>query len=144
MKKAAFLIVGGLMALQKVSATDVVTRDMARLPQAARELIDTHFASEKVSYVKIDEEILTTTYEVVFVSGSEIEFVENGVWKEIDCHHSAVPMSVVPEKIAAYVQQNFPGVVINKIEKDKHYELELSNHLDLYFDRHYNFVGIDD
>lgn len=138
------MIVGGLMALQTVSASDVVTRDMARLPRAARELIDTHFASEKVSYVKIDEEILSTTYEVVFVSGSEIEFMDDGVWKEIDCRHSAVPMSVVPEKIAAYVQQHFPGVVINKMEKDKHYEVELSNRLELYFDRNYNFVGIDD
>ena len=81
---------------------------------------------------------------LVFVSGSEIEFMDDGVWKEIDCRHSAVPMSVVPEKIAAYVQQHFPGVVINKMEKGKHYEVELSNRLDLYFDHNGNYAGFDD
>lgn len=145
MKKNVLFILVSLFAFQFVSATDVVTKDVEKLPVKAKELITNHFSHEKISYIKIDEEILTTTYDVVFVSGTEIDFTKEGVWKEIDCKRAEVPAGVIPEKIASYVKQNFADAFITKIEKDgKKYEVELSNRLDLYFDKNFNFVGLDD
>ncbi len=145
MKRNILFVLAGLFAFQFATANDVVTKDVERLPLKAKELISAYFPSEKISYIKIDEEILTTTYDVVFVSGTEIDFTEDGIWKDIDCKRSEVPAGVIPEKIALYVRQNFADAFITKIEKDgKKYEVELSNRLDLYFDRNFDFIGLDD
>ena len=146
MKKYFVFLAVSLFAIQFAKADhDMLTTDMGRLPQKAQELVRTHFAQEKLSYIKIEEEILSTDYEARFESGTEIEFTGSGEWKSIDCRYSAVPEAVMPANIVAYVKQNFPNVHITKIEKDgRYYEVELSNRLELYFDRNYNFVGIDD
>ncbi|MDR0427204.1 MAG: PepSY-like domain-containing protein [Dysgonamonadaceae bacterium] len=146
MKKFVLLLtVIGMFSLQSASADDVVTRDIERLPQAAKNFIQKHFPNEKVSYMKIDKELLSTTYEVTFISGIELEFTKDGEWKEIDCKHTAVPAGAVPTKISEYVKTNFPGTFIKQIEKKKRrYEVELSNKLDLEFDMNENFIKIDD
>ena len=145
MKKSFLFLAVSLFAIQFAKANDVLTMDMGRLPQKAQELMKAHFAQEKLSYIKIDEEILTTDYEVRFESGTEIEFTGSGEWKEIDCRYTAVPNAVLLPGIATYVKQNFPNVMVTKIEKDgSRYEVELSNRLDLYFDRNGNYVGFDD
>ncbi len=144
MKKNILPLLTACLLLLPMSA-NVMTKELERLPAKAKELIDTHFKHEKVSYIKINEEILTTTYEVVFISGTEIEFTESGIWKEIDCRRSEVPAGLVPEKIASYVRQHFGGAFITQISKDgKYYEVELSNRLELYFNKNYDFVGFDD
>jgi len=145
MKKSILFILVSLFAFQMASARDIITMDMEKLPKEARNVIAKHFPSEKVSYIKIDEELLYITYEVVFVNGSEIEFAEDGQWIEIDCKHSEVPAGLVPEKIGSYVKQNFATSFITQIEKKRHgYEVELSNNLDLRFDRSGNFRRFDD
>ena len=47
-----------------------------------------------------------------------------------------VPEEIVPEQIAEYVRTHFPGVMVKEIAKErKEYEVELSNSLELKFDR---------
>ena len=58
---------------------------------------------------------------------------------------NAVPQVLVPEAIAAYVQATFPNNVITKIDKERYgYEIELSNDMDLKFNKKGNLIGIDD
>ena len=145
MKKFVFVALLSLFAVQVLPAQESVTQDIKRLPQNAQNFIAKHFADEKISYIKIDEELLKTDYDVIFVSGKEIEFTKDGEWKEVDCKHSAIPSAIIPVNIQTYVSQNFNGILITKIEKkSNHYEVELSNNLDLDFDRNGNFLRIDD
>ncbi len=145
MKKIFLFFAACLFATQFAYSFDIVTTDIGRLPQKAREFVTTHFPQEKIMYIKIDEELLQTDYEVRFESGTEIEFTGSGVWKEVDCRYSAVPEAIMLPSIVTYVKQNFPEAYVTKIEKDGiYYEVELSNRLDLYFDRFGNFAGFDD
>ena len=66
-----------------------------------------------------------------------------------DCEHStanpAVPATLVPEQITAYVNANFPGTIIKKLEK-KYYgwEIELNNGLEVDFNNNFKVTKIDD
>ena len=90
MKKYFVFLAVSLFAIQFAKADhDMLTTDMGRLPQKAQELVRTHFAQEKLSYIKIEEEILSTDYEARFESGTEIEFTGSGEWKSIGSPVSA-------------------------------------------------------
>ena len=60
--------------------------------------------------------------------------------------YEAVPASVVPAQIQEYVaKSNFPNQYIRKIERNKYtWEIELSNGLEIKFDRQFNVIGFDD
>lgn len=145
MKKSILFISITLLAIPMALAKDVITKDVEKLPVQAKEMIATHFPNEKISYIKIDKEFLSTTYEVTFVSGTEIDFYKDGSWKEIDCKRLEVPLELVPEEVVLYVKSNFGEEFITQIEKTKvNYKVELSNDLDLYFDKSGKFLWIED
>lgn len=147
MKKLTVLLAG--LALLATSASALAADDrpisVAQLPAASQQFIKTHFAGVEVSYAKVDEEMLSKTYDVVFVNGNKVEFAKDGAWKEVDCKYSEVPAAVVPAQIKAYVTKNHPQAKIVKIDRDKRdYEVKLSNGLELKFDLKFNVIGIDD
>ena len=81
---------------------------------------------------------------------TEIDFYLTFEWKKIDCDDSQVygmvPNNLVPAQITDYVNANYPGKHIDKIEK-KHnggWDIELSNGLEITFDSNFNVTGIDD
>lgn len=145
MKKIIFTALAILFAVSILFSQETVTQDIKQLPKTAQEFIKKHFSKEKIARIKIDKEILETDYEVTFENGTEIDFAGNGEWTDIDCKMSAVPSAVIPAKILTYVNQNYKELSIRTIEKSgRHYDVELSNDLDLEFDKQGNFVRIDD
>jgi len=73
---------------------------------------------------------MRTTYEVHLTDGTEINFTSKGDWDKVDCQFKAVPAALVPAPIAAYVQANFQGTPIVKIDKERcGYDIELPNEL---------------
>ena len=59
--------------------------------------------------------------------------------------HHPVPAAIVPAAIQQYVSAHFRGQVITKVDKERHgYDIELSNGMDLKFNRGGAFMGIDD
>ena len=75
----------------------------------------------------------------------ELEFDKNGTWDKVDCNYSAVPANLVPAAIANYVKTHFAGATIVKIDKERYgYDVELSNELDLKFNKKGQLVNIDD
>lgn len=146
MKKILSIVVVALMALQFVSARDVVTKDEKQLPVAARNFINQHFTSPKISYIKIESELLRgKKYEAVLTNGAEIEFNSKGEWTDVDCKRDAVPASIIPGYIKDYVNTNFNGQIITQIERDRFgIEVELKNDLSLKFDRNGNLRELDD
>jgi hypothetical protein len=146
MQKIFLMALVSLFTFQVLSAdNDVITQDIKRLPQKSQAFIAKYFPEEKVSYIKIDKEFMRTDYELNFVSGKEIEFNQDGEWYEIKCKKTAVPAGIIPENIYAYVAQNFSNTLITKVERQyNHYDIELSNDLDLEFDLKGNFLRMDD
>ena len=127
-------------------AGDVVTRDVNMLPSNARKSLQTNFPKNKISYIKIDKELLKKDkFEAVLTDGSKVEFDHNGNWTEVDCNRNAVPAAYIPAKIRSYLKTNFPAQKVTKIERDRRkYDLELDNGLDAKFDLQGNFLRLDD
>lgn len=145
MKKIVFIALISLFAVQALPAQDVITQDIKQLPKKSQDFIAKYFPDEKISYIKIDEELMQKDYDVVFVSGNAIEFSKDGEWKEINCKRSAIPEAVIPTNMMSYISKNFSNAHISKMEKKtRHYEIELSNDLDMEFDLQGNFKRIDD
>ena len=115
-----------------------------KLPAAAKAFIKAHFTGQHVSYAEKDG-FVNPTYEAWLVDGTQIDFDKNGNWDKVDCNLNAVPAALIPAPIASYVQTNFPDCVIVKIDKERYgFEIELSNDLELKFDKQGNLFYIDD
>ena len=81
MRKILFLMAMLVCSLQFAMAGDVVTRDVNKLPVAAREMIGKHFSQTKVAYIKIEKDLFqTTSYDVKLADGIELEFNSKGEW----------------------------------------------------------------
>lgn len=116
---------------------------VSEIPGQITAYVKSHFPESKIISVKEDKEILKTEYEVKLNTMVKLEFDGNFSIKNVESK-DALPKSIVPEKIAAYVQKNYPG---NKIlewkKKKKGQKIELDNDIDLVFDLNGNFLGID-
>lgn len=146
MKKILFLMAMLVSSLQFAMAGDVVTRDVNKLPVAAREMISKHFPQTKVSYIKIEKDLFqSTSYDVKLADGIELEFNSKGEWLEIDCKNKAVPSTFIPQAISKYMKANYSGHKTVKIERNrKGYELTLENGLEVDFDQFGGFLKLSD
>ena len=116
-----------------------------QLPSAATNFVKTNFPGQGISYAKKDRDFSGTKYEVRLNNGVELDFDKNGTWDKVDCNFSAVPAKLVPASIANYVKANFAGTSIIKIDKERYgYDIELSNDLELKFDKNGQLINIDD
>lgn len=106
-----------------------------------------------------DVEMLSTIrdgldYDVTLSDYTQIEFDGNIVgkkleWDEINCKHSTVyttvPAALVPTEIADHVSRLHSEQRIVKIAKDfRGWEIELSNGIEIEFDRKFNIIDFDD
>lgn len=68
-------------------------------------------------------------YEVDLASGAEVDFRENGDWKDVKAARGkAVPAAIIPSAITKYVATNHKGTRIVEISRKRGgYEVELSN-----------------
>lgn len=145
MKKVLSILVFTLVAVQFAFAGDVITKDEKQLPLPARNFINQYFSEPHISYIKIDSEFLSKTYEVILTNRTEIEFDRKGNWMEVDCKKDAVPANLVPVNIKDYVKANFPNQIITKIErKSVGLEVELANDFSLQFNKKGVLIDIDD
>ncbi len=143
MKQMKFLLVAILSLLM----TNCVMADdkpipAASLPAAAKTFVNTHFKGDKIVYAEKDWD----SYECRLNSGAKVEFNRKGVWQKVESKNgNAVPAALVPQAIKAYVKANYPDMTIIKIEKERYgYDIELSNDMDLKFNKKGELVGMDD
>ena len=131
------------LSVAKADNDRMITKD--KLPAAAQKIVNEHFGSLKISYVKEERDLFERNYEVVFTDGTKVEFLRNGDWKEIDCLYGEVPVVVIPESIKKYISENYPDEKVLQIDRSRHdYEVKLSNRLELTFDHNFNLIDIDD
>lgn len=117
-----------------------------KLPAAAQTFLKTHFADLTLAYAVEDPKFVGSEYEVTYTDRTEVEFRSNGEWSSVERRYAAVPASIVPAQISDYVaKSSFPNQYIKKIERDAYtWEIELSNGIEIKFDREFHVIDIDD
>ena len=114
------------------------------LPLKAQTVLSQHFNNQKVNFASIESGIIDKNYDVVLQNGTKLEFDKKGNVTEIDCTQGAVPEKLIPQAINTYLQENYSGQTVRKIEFNKNeYELELSNGIDITFNKHFQVIDID-
>lgn len=103
------------------------------LPKAAQTFLSKHFPEDEVLKAEKEQGRRGMEYEVDLKSGAEVDFQDNGDWKEVKAARgNAVPAAIIPAAIAKYVSTNFKGQSIVEISRRRGgYEVELSNGTDL-------------
>lgn len=144
--KKYLLMLGLLIGITAAaSAKDTYAHDASVLPEAARTTIANNFKS-KVSVVKIDKDFgRISEYEVTLTDGTEISFDSKGNWENVETNNAkSVPAGFIPKAISDYVAKNQPNTRIVGIDKERNgYEVELSNGVDIKFNKDGQFVRYD-
>lgn len=127
-------------------ANDTYAHDASVLPEAAQTIIANNFKA-KVSVVKIDKDFgRVHEYEAILTDGTEISFDHNGNWDNVEVNNTkSVPTAFIPQPIQSYVKQAQKGTRIVGIDKERHgYDVELSNGVEMKFDKAGKFLRYDD
>lgn len=146
MKKLLLSMMAILGIAVMASAKDTYVHDASALPQAARTTIANNFKA-KVSVVKIDKDFgRISDYEVILTDGTEITFDRHGNWDNVEVNNSReVPAAFIPRGISDYVSRNQRGARIVGIDRERNgYDVELSNGVEMKFDKAGKFRGYDD
>lgn len=115
------------------------------LPPKVKAFIAEHYAGIAIAKYEVKNFMGGKKYEVKLNNGVEIDFDNEGNWKEIK-DPSGIPEVLVPEKIKTYVAKNYPGVKIesfNKKADGSKMKVDLLNDIELEFDMQGNFLRID-
>lgn len=114
------------------------------LPTKAQTLLSKHFKGQKVMLATIESGVVSKSYDVVLRNGTKLEFDKKGNLTEIDCKQGIVPSQLIPQPIKNYLKENYRGEIVRKIELNKkEYEVELTNGIDLTFNKHFQLIDID-
>ena len=144
MKKLLFLFVCLFTLQTVVKADDDKPIQVTQMPKTAQQFIKQHFADSKVALAKMENDLLSKSYEVIFTDGNKIEFDKKGNWEEVNCKFTSVPLQVIPQPIQQYINTNYPDTKVLVIERDsKDYEVKLSNRVELKFDLKFKLIDID-
>lgn len=113
-------------------AADVITRDIAKLPESARTYIAQNFAKTPVNAIKIDKDWFSIDeYEVFLSDGTKVEFDGTGVFKSAK-NRAGLPSSVIPKEVADCISKNYAGKKIVELEVKKYgYKVKLSDSSEL-------------
>ena len=114
------------------------------LPGEVNSFLTKYFKEEKIAFSKMDRDFLKISYEVILSDGTKLEFNSSGEWKEINGHHKKIPDGIIPDMIALKIAELYRQSYAVKAEKDgRNLEIELSNGLELKFDKNFNLISID-
>lgn len=114
------------------------------LPAKAQTLLSKHFKGQKVMLATIESGVVSRSYDVVLRNGTKLEFDKKGNLTEIDCKQGFVPSQLIPQPIKNYLKENYRGEAVRKIKLNKkEYEVELTNGIDLTFNKHFQLIDID-
>lgn len=114
------------------------------LPAKAQTLLSKHFKGQKVMLATIEFGVVSRSYDVVLRNGTKLEFDKKGNLTEIDCKQGIVPSQLIPQPIKNYLKENYRGEAVRKIKLNKkEYEVELTNGIDLTFNKHFQLIDID-
>lgn len=129
-------ILASLFCAGSLFADMIVSPDA--LPQNARAFLDTHFKGVVIGYVKKDID----SFEVNLTDGTEIDFIINGEWKEVDGKYKGIPTGFLSAQIIDKVKAAQPNAVIVEVSKKINgYKFRTNNMMEIYTDFQGNILG---
>lgn len=144
MKKLILLTVSLFMGLGTIFAGHDRPIKVEQLPEKAQKFLTTYWNDVKVVKAEMDKDGLEVTYDVYLENNTKIEFDKRGEWKEIKSPMTEIPKGVIMQNILDYVANNYSGNRIEKIKKEHHhFEVELTNDIELKFNKKGEFKRID-
>ena len=144
MKKLILLTVSLFMGLGTIFAGHDHPIKVEQLPEKAQKFLTTYWNDVKVVKAEMDKDGLEVTYDVYLENNTKIEFDKRGEWKEIKSPMTEIPKGVIMQNILDYVANNYSGSRIEKIKREHHhYEVELTNDIELKFNKKGEFKRID-
>ena len=145
MKKLFLSLVVAMLVILPIMADNdkIITRE--ELPEKAQIFLTKHFADVEVLYAKAERDMgVITSYDVVLDGNVKVEFNRSGEWINVDCEHSQVPNSVLPQGVLDYVSSKFAKAYVVEIERGlMGYDVKLSNDLDLDLAKNGKFLRVD-
>ena len=132
------LILTGFTGISQSNSLQTIS-----LPETITQYVNLHFPEQTI--IEIDREIegFQRIYEIELNDGTEIDITKNGEPLKIETKN-AIPVSVIPATVLAYVNANFPQNSIKEWEiKKKRQKIELTDNRELIFDLEGNFIRFD-
>lgn len=144
MKKNILILLSVFSIATAAYADNYKTVPVNQLPAKAQTFVSTYFSGVKVALSRQEMDVFEKTFDVIFADGRKVEFNHKGEWTEVDGARQEVPAGIVPQSVADYVKVHYPDATINKIERDhKEVEVQLSNHVELTFNKKMQLIDID-
>lgn len=144
MKKMILLTVSLFMGLGTIFAGHDRPIKVEQLPEKAQKFLTTYWTDVKVLKAEMDKDGLEVAYDVYLENKTKIEFDQKGEWKEIKSPMTEIPKGVIMQNILDYVANNYSGSRIEKIKREHHhYEVELTNDIELKFNKKGEFKRVD-
>ena len=150
MKKGKLSKILGVAAFAAFSAVaayadhDEFTTDASRLPAPALETIKKAYPDAKVVGIEIDKGF-STEYEVRLSDGTKLDFNSGGDWESVENKAAGAADMFVPDFAKKYVAEKFSAQKITKVSKKAYgFEVDISNGLEIKFDKEGKVIGIDD
>ncbi len=148
MKKLKSLFIGVLAVAMTAPLSgcdrEIILNVLTDVPSEISTYVATHFPGNKILQAVKDKDGLIKTYDIVLAGNISLEFNRKKEIIDIDSD-SKLPDSVIPEKLRAYVNSNFPDNFITDWElEDRNQQVGLNNGLDLEFTMNGDFIRIDD
>ncbi len=84
------------------------------LPGAAQAFIRDYYTQDRVERIRFDPSARLFAYKVRLNNGDEIMFSQYGEWTDIESV-DGIPMNLIPQDIADYVKNRYPGQAITAI-----------------------------
>lgn len=142
--KKILTISAALFLFAAIAVADDRPVTMDQLPEAARTFIDANFAGEKILYASKEDNLILPDYKVALSNGSFLEFYNNGSLKSVESKYG-ISTDLIPVQIVEFAKVRYPDASFLEYEVTRHhYEVKLSNHLELKFNKNYNLMQIDD
>ena len=125
--------------------------DIEQVPQAILDYIAANYPDAQIIHAEeeSDDNNGAVVYEIHLTGGLDIYFDADGNFLFAETHGDQddqdVPVSDLSQAILDYVAANYPEETITSasLEDNGNYEVNLSNHLELYFDANGNFLFAD-
>ena len=131
-------------ALMLNSCSDIPVA-VSEVPGDVQTFIKQYFPGQTITYAEKDWSWFSYKYEVVLADGTHMKFDTDNAWDMIESPMNGVPVAVLPPVITNYMNTNYPGVAVKKIDKENYgYEVELVNELEFKFNEQGALMEMDD
>ena len=143
--KKLILIIVSLAAFMSVVRAEDKPVTFNKLPESARNFIDSNYQSVKLVLATKDDDFIRPEFHVVLENGVALQFDNDGRLEKIASRSGDIPAAVIPKQITDIVKSHYPDAYIVEYEVDrKTYEVKLSNRIEITFDSSFRLVEIDD